>query len=88
MKRTQLLLLAFLAAALYVSEYAFARLYEARLMGVDREVVELGDFESGEMCLPVEAAGDEVEAGENVAENHSDSESESTRVPALNTPML
>lgn len=54
MKRTLLMLLAVFSLALSLSDSASAKLYEARLMGVDVELVESGDVEAAKMCMPVE----------------------------------
>lgn len=61
MKRTHLILLAFFSLALSLGDSASAKLYEARLMGVDVERVEIGDVEDAKMCLPVEEQLDEEE---------------------------
>lgn len=91
MKRALLVQLAFLSLVLNVPGYAFARLYEARLMGFEREALEFGDAEPAGMCLPVEGAEnelDELDAAENLAEKEFDSAPEKARLPPLSAPLL
>jgi hypothetical protein len=74
-----LLLLSCLLTSLILSSTAFARLYEARLMGVNEETaiwVERGDADEVKVCSPALEALDDVDQ-EPVPE---------TRIPCDNNP--
>ena len=82
MKRACLLLLIFLSPAPSIPGHAYAKLYEARLMGDAEEpptLVELSDFEEAKMCVP---------AGEGFGEEDENLAPEKIAMPVPSGPMF